>query len=281
MALVSAFQTSLKAKKRKRWVVARLFFVNKFQLFPSIEEPINVKVIALKNCGLTTISFSVPTTKKVKLLKPQKETPKQRSEQATPVMEKSPQTVYHKVDQRKKSESPLSKSYAQIAVLNSTKNAAEKGWTEVMSSSGKKKSNPVDLPRLEPEKRRVIFRREPSSPQKLEEDLMLVLNKSLQKTGIPAYIRFPRLGYALSGAIPALLTEKSSAKDLVREHSNVLIRAAKSIESVIGVEVLERWQRLKVHGMPLGRYFGEGEMELLFSREIESSSGIELKMEAR
>ena len=110
---------------------------------------------------------------------------------------------------------------------------------------------------------------------------MLVLNESLQKTGIPAYIRFSRVGYAQSGAISALLTEKSSAEDLVREHSNVVIRAAKYIdESVIGVEALERWQRLKVRGMPLGRYFGEGEMELL-SRKIESSTGIKLKTKPR
>ena len=78
-----------------------------------------------------------------------------------------------------------------------------------------------------------------------------------------------------------MLTEKSSTEDLVREHSNVLIRAAKSIdEAVIGVEALERWQRLKLHGMSLARYFGEGKMELL-SREIESSTGIKLKTTPR
>ena len=49
------------------------------------------------------------------------------------------------------------------------------------------------------------------------------------------------MGYAQSGAISALLKEKASAEDLVKEHSNVLIRAAKFIdEAVIGVEALER-----------------------------------------
>ena len=44
--------------------------------------------------------------------------------------------------------------------------------------------------------------------------------------------------------------EKSNAEDLVRDHSNMLIRAAKSVdEKVIGIEALERWQRLRVHGM--------------------------------
>ncbi len=104
-----------------------------------------------------------------------------------------------------------------------------------------------------------------------------MLNESLQKAGIPAYIRFSRVGYSQSGAISALLSEKGNAENLVRDHSNMLIRAAKSIdEKVIGVEALERWQRLKVHGMPLARYLGEGKMELL-RREIESSTGIQLK----
>lgn len=226
-------------------------------------------------------SESVMLKEEIKLLKAQKETPKQRSEQATPVIKKAPRQSTTKSTNKKNTNTPSPKSYAQITVLNSNKNAAEKGWTEVTSSSQKKKSNPVNLPRLEPEKRRVIFRREPGSPQKLEEYLMLVLNKSLQKTEIPAYIRFLRVGNVQSGAISALLTEKLSAEDLVREYSNVLIRAAKSLDkSVIGVEGLERWQRLKVHGMPLGRYFGEGKIELL-SRKIESSTGIKLKTKPR
>ena len=57
----------------------------------------------------------------------------------------------------------------------------------------------------------------------------------------------------------------------------MLIRAAKSVdEAVVGVEVLEQWQRLKVHGMLLERYLGLGKMELL-KREVESSTGISLK----
>lgn len=43
-----------------------------------------------------------------------------------------------------------------------------------------------------------------------------------------------------------------------------------------GVEVLEHWQRLKIHRMPLERYLGEGKMELL-KREVESATEIQLK----
>ena len=151
------------------------------------------------------------------------------------------------------------KSYAQIVASSPAQT-----WTEVIGKNQKRKSTMPNLPKLEPEKRRVIFRREPTSAQKSEADLMLTLNESLQKAGIPAYTRFSRVGYSQSGAISALLTEKSSAEILVKDHSNMLIRAAKSIdEKVIGIEALERWQRLKVHGMSLARYLGDGKMELL------------------
>ncbi len=44
----------------------------------------------------------------------------------------------------------------------------------------------------------------------------------------------------------------------------MLIRAAKSIdEKVIGIEALERWQKLKVQEMSLARYLGDGKIELL------------------
>lgn len=45
----------------------------------------------------------------------------------------------------------------------------------------------------------------------------------------------------------------------------------------MGIEILEHWQRLKVHGMPLKRYLGEGKMEVL-KREVESATGIELRV---
>lgn len=109
---------------------------------------------------------------------------------------------------------------------------------------------------------------------------MLALNESLQRAGIPAYMRFSKVSYSQSGAISALLAERSNAEDLIQHHSNALIRAAKSVDKeVIGVETLERWHRLKVHGMLL-RYFGEAKIELLCG-EIESSTGIKLKTTPR
>ncbi len=79
----------------------------------------------------------------------------------------------------------------------------------------------------------------------------------------------------------ALLIEKSSTNNLIKEHSNLLIRAARPIdEAVIEMDALERWQQLKVHRMPLARYLREEKMKLLCCK-IESSTGIKLKTSPR
>lgn len=79
--------------------------------------------------------------------------------------------------------------------------------------------------------------------------------------------------YLQSEAISTILIEKANLKNWVKDHSNMLIRVAKSIDKkVIGIEVLERWQRIKVHAMLLAPCL-EGKMELLW-REIKPSTGI-------
>ena len=211
-------------------------------------------------------------------LKGRKQVPDQRPTQDTPAIMNIP-TVPPSTQPPKEKETtdPPRKSYAQMAALDSAKTTTEKTWTEVTGSSRRRKATTPSMPKVEPEKRKVIFRRQALSPQKSEADLMLALNESPQKAGILAYTRFTRVGYSQSGTISALLTEQSNAEQLISEHSNTLIRAAKAVDGgVTGVEALERWQRLKVHGMSLARYLGEGKMEVL-CREIESSTGIQLK----
>lgn len=64
---------------------------------------------------------------------------------------------------------------------------------------------------------------------------------------------------------------------LLPQWFNLLIRAAKTIDdTIVGVEILEQWQCLKVHRMSLERYLGLGKLELL-RREVESSTKILLK----
>ncbi len=80
--------------------------------------------------------------------------------------------------------------------------------------------------------------------------------------------------YLQSWAISEIFTENSNREELISNYSNILIRAAKSIDKiVIKVDTLERWQRLKIHGMLLAQYLGDEIMEIL-CREIESSKQI-------
>lgn len=82
-----------------------------------------------------------------------------------------------------------------MATLRPAKITTEKAWTEVTGNSRRRKATSPNPSKIELEKRRVIFRREASSPQKSESDLMLALNESLQKAGISTYTRFSRVGY--------------------------------------------------------------------------------------
>ena len=169
----------------------------------------------------------------------------------------------------------MPKNYAQIASTNVVQNVLGNIWTKVRHR--KQKSSSPNLQKIELEKKRIIFWRANILPQKSEADLMLVLNKTLQQANLPSHIRFCEVSYSQSGAISGLLTKRSNAEEVLKDYSTTLIRTAKSVdEGVIRIEALERWHRLKVHGMPLMRYLREGKIELL-CREIESTTRIILK----
>lgn len=170
----------------------------------------------------------------------------------------------------------MRKSYAQVVKQTPTQSATEKPWTEVKYANKRQGMTKVTQ-KQEPGGRRILFPREEGHPQKSEEHIMLALNEALQKAGEPTVVQFCRVKYSQSGAISGLLTEKARAEDLLNARKNILIRAAKMVDAaVISAETLEYWQRLKVHGMPLDRYLGEGRMEI-FKREVKSSTGVQLK----
>ena len=91
--------------------------------------------------------------------------------------------------------------------------------------------------------------------------MMPALKEALQQAGVETSIRFNQVRYTSSGAISAFFSKKADAGQLIPRQSNMLIRAVKAVDpAVVGIEILEHWQRLKVHGMPLERYLGEGKM---------------------
>ena len=166
------------------------------------------------------------------------------------------------------------RSYATVAATKPAQIPAQP-WTKVSYGNRKIKTPPVI--KTEQRGRRILFPRKSGSQHKSEADIMLGLNEALQKAGVDSKVRFCRVRYAPSGSISALLTEKADVTMLLPQQSNMLIRAAKAVDdAVVGVEILEQWQRFKVLGMPLERYLGPGKLEIL-RREVESSTGILLK----
>lgn len=101
-----------------------------------------------------------------------------------------------KIINGKKAIKPSFKSYAQITAANVVQNPLEKAWTEVTSSNYKQKGILSNIPKIESEKRQVIFWKEATFSHKSKTDLMLILNELMQKVRILAYIRFSQAGYS-------------------------------------------------------------------------------------
>lgn len=58
--------------------------------------------------------------------------------------------------------------------------------------------------------------------------------------------------------------EQADASILLLQQSNLMIQAAKLVNQVfIRVKIFKHWQRFKVHGMLLARYFGPNKINLL------------------
>lgn len=104
---------------------------------------------------------------------------------------------------------------------------------------------------------------------------MLILNKAFQKAREET--RFCRVKYLLFRVVSVFLIEKANARSIILQLSNILIQIAKEINpAIVGVEILEHWQRFKVYGMLYKKYLGEKTMELL-KRKVKFSIGIQLK----
>ncbi len=68
-------------------------------------------------------------------------------------------------------------------------------------------------------------------------------------------------------SISVFLNEKVDSRTLILARKNILIKVAKNGDpSVVKVKKIEQWHRPKVHGMPLERYLGDRQIELLVEK---------------
>ena len=79
-------------------------------------------------------------------------------------------------------------------------------WTKV--SYGNQKNGTLPTVKAKQHGRRILFPRQSGSQLKSEADLILALNKSLQRAKVEPKVRFSRVQYAPSGSISALCKQR-------------------------------------------------------------------------
>lgn len=99
----------------------------------------------------TRLEYEMNTLKGQKRVSEQCPTQDTLATQNTPIIPSS-------IKPLKGKEHPTRKSYTQMAASGSPKITTEKAWTEVTGSSRRRKATTSSTPKVEPEKRRVIFR---------------------------------------------------------------------------------------------------------------------------
>lgn len=156
------------------------------------------------------------------------------------------------------------RSYATVAATKPAQTPSQP-WTKVNYSNRKIKAQAASP--TEQSGRRILFPRKSGRQLKSEADLMLALNKALQKAGVERKVRFSRVRYAPSGSISALLIEKADATMLFPQRSNLLIQAAKSVDdAVVGVEILETMATPESSWNVIGKILGAGKIRVVKKR---------------
>ena len=109
-------------------------------------------------------------------------------------------------------------------------------------------------------------------------DILLVLNRALDRAGLPIFIRAVDSGYAASGHLTVLMEKGTPSNMLVPAYSDMLLAAIRERDpAVVSVEISEQWQRVKVHSVPIKRYMNSMHGLELAREEIELGTPIKLK----
>jgi hypothetical protein len=144
-------------------------------------------------------------------------------------------------------------------------------WTTV---GGRKKptSMPKVLKKHPADQRRVLFLRQDPAQQSDPRDIMLAINKALAQEGTSATVRLVGLRYTQRGHLSGLTVEHARAEDLLEYAARVTAAARTLDPAIVEVEKTEKWRKLRVHGVSLDRYLGEGGLDLA-KQEIELMTG--------
>ena len=94
---------------------------------------------------------------------------------------------------------------------------------------------------------------------------MLKLNIEIRRIEeVPQTVKTIKISYSGKGSISVFLSDKSDVNELLNGHKDRLIKAIKVVNMlIIEVEIVTKWYKVKLAGIPLIRYLLHGGMELL------------------
>lgn len=142
------------------------------------------------------------------------------------------------------------------------------GWTTVTSGKKKPKKYPLD-------QRRVLFTRRSESSDLDPRDIMFEINKALAHARASVAVRLINLKYTEKGNLSGIVSENACADDLFGYAAIVMPTVQKLDHAVVDMEKTEKWRKLRVHGVALDRYLGEGGLDTA-REEIEVMTGEQL-----
>jgi hypothetical protein len=111
------------------------------------------------------------------------------------------------------------------------------------------------------EARCLIFSRRvgASASPKPDQELMAAINNCLYMKGAPHFHRVAHVTRNSKGTIMATSAPAVDAKTLITHYRNEMVNAIREVDrAVLDVHELEKWIKLKVHGIPLNRFIGKG-----------------------
>ena len=160
---------------------------------------------------------------------------------------------------------PLSAQVTQPSWANITESGAGTGWTTVTNGKKKLKKHPRG-------QRRVLFVRNVQSHDRDPRDIMFEVNKALAHSRAHVTVRLTQMAYTGKGNLTGVMSENACADELLSYAPAVMTAVKKLDPEVAYMEKTEKWLKLRVHGVALDRYMGEGGMEVA-REEIELMTG--------
>jgi hypothetical protein len=139
------------------------------------------------------------------------------------------------------------------------------GWTTVTNIKKKVKKHPLD-------QRRILFSRNVQTHTCDPRDMMFEVNKALAHARAYATVRLIKMGYTEKGNLTGVMSENACAEDLLEFAPTVMAAVQKLDPEVNDMEKTEKWRKLRVHGVELDRYMGEGRLDVA-REEIELMTG--------